>query len=148
MMSAKRKQHVARTLYYRDYKTKSPTPFFVKDRTNKFELFWTPREEEWDEHMLCTYEVPEMYTIAPIFEGEKEDDGRVRIRFRIKFSTVRITVPRPSFEVELIILPVEREDGSLHLAVTSAGSHCDKNHEDQAFVKKELDRLIAAIENN
>ena len=147
-MASQKQAHVARTLYYRDYKTKAVVNFFPKEQIKKFELFWTPRDEEWDEHYLCTYEAPELYTMTSTFEGEKGDDGRVRILFRIHFSTLRPTVPRPDFQVELVLLPVEREDGGLHLAVTSAGSHCEKKYEDQAFVKKELDRLISVIENN
>ena len=147
-MSSQTQAHVARTLHYRDYKTKAVVSFFTKEQIKKFELFWTPRDEEWDEHPLCTYEAPELYTMASTFTGERGDDGRVRILFRIDFSTIRAIVPRPDFRVELVILPVEREDGGLHLAVTSAGSQCDKTYEDLDFVKKELNRLIAAIEAN
>ena len=147
-MSAKKQQHIERTLYYRDYKTKSALSFLSKDPTTKFELFWTPREEEWDEHYLCTYEVPEKYTLTPTLERQMGDDGRVRALLRIRYSTTLPTISSPSFELELLILPVEREDGSLHLAVVSAGSQCDERHKDLSFVKKELDRLSAAIENN
>ena len=75
-------------------------------------------------------------------------DGRIRVLLKIAFSTIRATVPRPDYDVELLILPVERENGDLHLSVISAGSQCDKTYEDLDFVKKELDRLIAAIEAN
>lgn len=147
-MSTKKKQHIERTLYYRDYKAKSALSFLSRDPTIRLELFWTPREEEWDEHLLCTYEVPEGYTIEPSFVGEMGDDGRMRVLLTLKYSSVRPISPRPPFELELLILPTEREDGSLHLAVVSAGSQCTAPAKDPNLAKKELDRLIAAVENN
>ena len=147
-MNEGKQQHIERTLHYRDYYVKPTISFFTKKQTHKFEIFWTPRDAEWDEHYLCIYDAPEMYTMDPTFVGQSGDDGRMRILFKIKFSTIRASVPRPDFEVELLLLPVEREDGSLHLAVVSAGSHCDETYKDLDVVKKELDRLIAAVEAN
>lgn len=148
-MSGKNQPQIERTLHYRDYHSKEQVTFFsVKRRTHKFEIFWTPRGEDWDEHYICTYNVHEMYTIEPSFVGQMGDDGRMRILFKLHFSTLRATAPRPDFDVELLLLPVERENGELHLAVVSAGSQCGETFRDLAFVQKELDRLIAAIEAN
>lgn len=148
-MNDKSQPQIKRTLHYRDYTIDSPMSLFSKKkRTHRLEIYWTPRDEEWDEHILCTYDVPELYTIEPSFTGDEGNDGRMRVLLKIAFSTIRATVPRPDYDVELLILPVERETGDLHLSVISAGSQCDKTYEDLDFVKKELDRLIAAIEAN
>ena len=145
-MSDKNQPQIKRTIHYRDYQNKAQISFFFKKRTHKFEIFWTPKDEDWDEHYICTYDVPTMYTIDPTFVGQPGDDGRMRILFKLHFSTIRAWVPSPDFDVELLLLPVERDDGTLHLAVVSAGSQCDDTYKDIEFVKKELDRLVAAIE--
>lgn len=145
-MSDKKQQHVAKTIHYRDYHNTISFPLIHRPITHKFEIFWTPKDEEWDEHYLCICDISSEYSIEPSFVGEEGNDGRMRILFKIKYLPMRKTLATPYFELEILILPVEREDGSLHLAVTSAGAQCNEDYKEKS--KAELDRLIAAIENN
>ena len=147
-MAIKNRQHVAKTIHYRDYCIKSNFPIIVRNRTHKFELYWTPKGEDWDEHYICTYEVPEKYTITPTFVGQRGDDGRMRILLKLQYGPMRASLQLYYFELELLLLPVEREDGSLHLAVVSAGSQCAQDYADAAEVKRVLDHLISTIENH
>ena len=145
-MDDKSQTHIPRTLYYRDYSSKEKASFFSVRNIRKFELFWTPRDEEWDEHPICTYEAPDTYVLTPIFEAQ-DRDGRVHALLKLRLTPAFPLAPRPSFDVELLLLPIECEDGELQLSVVDSHWTCDKKYEDHTFVKKELDRLIKIIEN-
>ena len=145
-MNDKKGTHIPRTLYYRDYSGNEKTSFFNIRNIKRFELFWTPRGEEWDEHLICTYEGPEGYAFTPSFEAQ-EQNGRVHALLKLRLAPCFPLAPRPSFDVELLILPIEQEDEGLTLSVVDSRWTCDKKYEDHTFVKKELDRLIQTIEN-